>query len=55
MERREFPATILPAAPAYAAGNPGAGDDGEKTPSEEPKEGPGKPEESPGDGGEKAE
>jgi formate hydrogenlyase subunit 6/NADH:ubiquinone oxidoreductase subunit I len=55
MERREFPATILPPAPAYEAGNPGGGDEGENKPGQEPKGKPAKPEESPGEGGEKAE
>ena len=55
MEGKESPATLPPAAPAIGAGNPAAGDDGEKKPAQEPKREPAKPSESPEEGGGKTE
>lgn len=50
-EKKGVPPVAQPAAPAFAAGNPAAGDDGEKKPAQEPKGEPAKPEESPEEGG----
>jgi NADH-quinone oxidoreductase subunit I len=54
-EKTAVPPVAQPAAPAFAAGNPAAGGDGEKKPEPEPKGEPAKPEESPGGGGGKTE
>ena len=54
-EKKGVPPVAQPAAPAFAAGNPGAGEDGEKKPAQEPKGEPAKPEESPEEGGGKTE
>ena len=54
-EKTAVPPVAQPATPAFAAGNPAAGDDGEKKPAQEPKGEPAKPEESPEEGGGKTE
>jgi formate hydrogenlyase subunit 6/NADH:ubiquinone oxidoreductase subunit I len=54
-EKKGVPPVAQPAEPAFAAGNPAAGDDGEKKPAQEPKGEPAKPEESPEEGGGKTE
>jgi formate hydrogenlyase subunit 6/NADH:ubiquinone oxidoreductase subunit I len=54
-EKKGVPPVAQPAAPAIAAGNPAAGDDGEKKPAQEPKGEPANPEESPEEGGGKTE
>jgi NADH-quinone oxidoreductase subunit I len=53
--KEEAPPIGWPAAPAFAAGNPGAGDDAEKKTAQEPKGEPASREEPPKEGGERTE
>ncbi len=55
VEPKESPSAILPAAPAYAAGNPAEGPDAEKDPAQEQEKDPPKTEKAPNEGGEKTE
>ena len=54
-EKKGVPPVAQPAAPAFAAGNPAAGDDGEKKPAQEQKGEPANREEPPKEGGERTE
>ena len=54
-EKKGVPPMAQPAAPAFSAGNPEPGDDGEKKPAQEPRGEPANPEEPPEEGGGKTE
>jgi NADH-quinone oxidoreductase subunit I len=54
-EKKAVPPAAQPAAPAFAAENPAAGDDDAQKPAQEPQGEPAKPEESPEEGGGKTE